>query len=107
MLPETLLSLAEAMAGADPVRAKAAKREMAHQVHAACAPKKPGRERAALIKDLTTLLETRRPRLVRAHAARLIGYAGSKGEDKALAKYASDPEIGEDIKMARERIQRA
>lgn len=107
MLPEPLLALAETMAGTDPVKAKAAKLEMAKLVHTACAPKRPGRERAAFLKQLSVLLDNRRPRLVRAHAAQLIGYAGGKADDKALAKYASDPEIGEDILMARERIQRA
>ena len=103
---ETLLSLAEAMASSDPVKAKAAKREMERQIHDACRPGKPWRERDPHLKELTTLLEKRHPRLVRAHAARLIGYAGSKEEESALAKYEPDPEIGDDIQMARERLRR-
>ena len=43
---ESFLSLADTMAGPDPVRAKAAKLQMATEVHAACAPKKSGRDRA-------------------------------------------------------------
>lgn len=103
---ETLLSLAETMASSDPVRAKAAKLAMAQQVHAACAPKKSSRDRAPLIKELLEIVSSPRPRLVRAHAARLVGYIGGKGEEVALGKAESDPEIGEDVRMARERIRR-
>lgn len=104
---ETLLSLAAAMADPDPVKAKAAKLQMEQQVHRACAPKLPWRTRAALLKELLSLVDSRnQPRAVRAQAARLLGYAGGKGEERALAQYESDPELGEDIRMARERLRR-
>jgi hypothetical protein len=104
---ETLLSLADAMSGSDLVKAKAAKAAMAQQVHAACAPGVTGKLRAELLRELLTIiLESKRPRLVRAHAIALLGFLGSKGDDKTLARLASDPELKDNIKMARERLRR-
>ena len=103
---ETLLSLADTMSGSDLVKAKAAKAAMAQQVHAACAPGGTGKLRAELLRELMTILASKRPRLVRAHAVALVGFLGSKGDDKAIARFASAPELKDDIKMARERLQR-
>jgi hypothetical protein len=103
---ETLLSLADTMSGADLVKAKAAKAIMAQQVHAACAPGGSAKLRAELLRELMAIFTSKRPRLVRAHAIELIGFLGSKNDDKALARLAADPELKDNIKMARERLRR-
>ena len=104
---ESLLSFADAMAGMDKVRAKAAKAAMAQAVHAACAPGSDKALRAALLKELLLILSSSRPRLVRAHATALLGFIGSKADDKALARLTADPELKEDTRMARERLRRS
>lgn len=104
---ESLLSLADAMAGTDKARAKAAKAALAQEVHAACAPGGDKTLRAALLKEILLILNSKRPRLVRAHAIALLGFIGSKADDKALARLAADPELKEDIRMARERLRRS
>lgn len=104
---ESLLSFADAMAGTDKARAKAAKAAMSQAVHAACAPGGDKALRAALVKELLMILSSKRPRLVRAHAAALIGFIGNKADDKALTRLAADPELKEDIWMARERLRRS
>ena len=104
---ESLLSFADAMAGMDKVRAKAAKAAMAQAVHAACVPGSDKALRAALLKELSLILSSSRPRLVRAHATALLGFIGSKADDKALARLTADPELKEDTRMARERLRRS
>ena len=103
---ELLTSLADAMAGSDPVKSKAAMLQMAQDVHGAGAPGQPKALRSALLKELLAIVMSKRPRGVRAHAARLVGYIGSKSDDKALARLAADHEIKTDIQMARERLRR-
>lgn len=103
---ELLTSLADTMAGSDPVKAKAAMLQMVQDVHGAGAPGQPKALRAELLKELMAIVASKRPRGVRAHAARLIGYIGSKGDERALARLAGDPELKADIQMARERLRR-
>jgi hypothetical protein len=103
---ERLTSLADTMAGSDPVKAKAAMLQMTQDVHGAAAPGQSKALRAELLKELMAIVASKRPRAARAHATRLIGYIGSKGEDKALARLATDPELRADIQMARERLRR-
>ena len=103
---ELLTSLADTMASADLARAKAAKLQMANDIHVACAPGQPKAARATLLKELLLIVGSKRPHLVRAHATRLVGYIGSKTDDKVLARFAADPEIKADIQMARERLRR-
>lgn len=104
---ELLTSLADTMAGGDQVKAKAAMLQMAHDVHAAAAPGQPKAFRSALLKELLDIVASKRPRMVRAHATRLVGYIGSKADDKSLARFATDPELKADIQMARERLRRS
>jgi hypothetical protein len=103
---DSLLGYADLMAGSDKVKAKAAMLQMAQDAHGAAAPGQPKALRAELLKELLEIVGSKRPRLVRAHAARLVGYIGSKGDDKALAKFAANPELKDDIQMARERLRR-
>ena len=103
---ELLTSLADTMAGSDQVKAKAAMLQMAHDVHGAAAPGQPKAFRAALLKELLSIVASKRPRMVRAHAARLVGYIGGKANDRELGRFASDPELKADIQMARERLRR-
>ena len=104
---ELLTSLADTMAGGDQVKAKAAMLQMTRDVHGAAAPGQPKAFRAALLKELLSIVASKRPRMVRAHAARLVGYIGSKADDKPLARFAADPELKADIQMTRERLRRS
>jgi len=98
--------LADQMSGTDPVASKAAKAELETSAHAAAAPgQKAARAQAA--KALVDVAKSNRPRLVRAHALRLIGFVGSKADAAAVAGLTKHPEIGQDAKIAIKRIQAA
>lgn len=108
---DALPGLAELMAGKDPAVAKAAKAAMEAVTHRALAPP-PGkdrpdraaRERAAAA--LTEVVDSSHPRMVRAHALFLLGFAGDGAQhEKALALLEKDPEVGEDARMARQRLR--
>lgn len=96
--------LADQMAGTDPTSSKAAKLEMEISAHAAAAPGQ-GAARAQAAKGLVDVAKSNRPRLVRAHALRLIGFVGSKADAAAVAALSKHPEIGQDAKIAIKRIQ--
>ncbi len=100
------ISLADAMGSADPQAAKAAKLALEKFVHAAGAPRAGAAPRRETLRALSTVALSKRPRLVRAHALRLIGLLGGPGEAKTLAPLEKDPQLGDDARMARERIQR-
>ena len=98
--------LADQMSSTDPVASKAAKAELEIFAHAAAAPgQKAARAQAA--KALVDVAMSNRPRLVRAHALRLIGFVGSKADAAAVAGLTKHPEIGQDAKIAIKRIQAA
>ncbi|WP_394796771.1 hypothetical protein [Armatimonas sp.] len=103
---DSLLAAADLMAGTDKVQAKAAMLRMAQTIHTVCRPGGSKTIRADYLKELLDILGGKRPRHVRAHATRLVGYIGSKTDDKALARFAADPELKADIQMARERLRR-
>jgi len=98
--------LADQMSGTDPVSSKAAKHEMEVSTHATAAPGQ-GAARAKAAKALVDVAKSNRPRLVRAHALRLIGFVGSKADAAAVAGLTKHPEIGQDAKIAIKRIQSA
>ncbi len=102
----SLISLADAMASTDPQVAKAAKLALEKLAHAAGAPRASAAQRRETLRALSTVALSQRPRLVRAHALRLLGLIGGPGEVKALAPLEKDPQLGDDARMARERIQR-
>lgn len=98
--------LADQMSGSDSAASKAAKLELEVAAHAAAAPgQNAARVQAA--KALVDVAKSNRPRLVRAHALRLIGFVGGKAEAGAIAGLAKHPEIGQDAKIAIKRIQSA
>lgn len=103
MREEPLESVADAMASAHPAVSKAARLELERRVHAAA---RPGSDRRPTIGALRGIALAPRPRLVRAHALRLLGFIGDRRAERAIARLESDPEIGEDARMARERIRR-
>ena len=98
--------LADQMSGADPVTSKAAKAELETSAHAAATPGQNA-ARAQAAKALVEVAKSNRPRLVRAHALRLIGFVGSKADAAAVAGLTKHPEIGQDAKIAIRRIQAA
>ena len=98
--------LADQMSGTDPVSAKAAKHEMEVSSHATAAPGQ-GAARVKAAKALVDVAKSSRPRLVRAHALRLIGFVGSKADAAAVAGLTKHPELGQDAKIAIKRIQSA
>lgn len=104
---ESLLSLADRMGGNNPVAAKAARLAMERAVHTACAPGASKGVRADILKELLAIVASQRPRMVRAHAIKLVGLIGRKSEDKPLARLANDPELKGDVQMARERLRRS
>lgn len=98
--------LADQMSSADPVASKAAKVEIETSAHAAAAPGQTA-ARTQAAKGLVAVATSNRPRLVRAHALRLIGFIGSKADAAALTGITKHPEIGQDAKIAIKRIQSA
>jgi hypothetical protein len=104
---EEIPTLADGMASADKATAKAAKLALEKLAHAAGAPRAGAGQRRETLRALSEIALSRRPRLVRAHALRLLGLIGGRAEEKVLASVERDPEVGEDARMARERIRRA
>jgi hypothetical protein len=100
------VSLADIMASPDPATAKAAKLALEKLAHAAGAPRAGAVQRRETLQALREIALSKRPRLVRAHALRLLGLIGARPEAQALAPVERDPEVGEDARMARERIRR-
>jgi hypothetical protein len=94
------------MGGPDPAAAKAAKAALTSFVHAASAPRTGAAQRRETLRALSAIVLSKRPRMVRAHAVYLLGLLGGKSEERALAPQERDPEIGEDVRMARERLRR-
>lgn len=103
-LSEAIPLLADAMAGADPAAAVQATRALEKLAHNAARPGAPD-ERGQALAELKKLAISRRPRKVRAHALRLLGFVGDRGTERALAALERDPEVGEDARMARQRIR--
>jgi len=105
-----LPGLADLMGGADPAVAKTARAGMETLVHRVRAPP-PGKDRgdgaarARTADALAQIARSSRPRMVRAHALYLLGFAGDGSHEKALAALEKDTEVGEDARMARQRIR--
>jgi hypothetical protein len=109
-----LPGLAELMGGADRAVAKTAREAMEALVHRSLAPVS-GKNRpdpavrartAAALREIAAA--SARPRLVRAHALCLLGFAGDgSADEKALAALENDPELGDDAHMARQRLRSA
>jgi hypothetical protein len=105
-----LSGLADRMGDPDPTTAKAAKLAMERLVHRNLAPaegedRPDDAARTAVADALLEIARAPRPRLVRAHALYLGGFAGDGRHEKALSALEKDPQVGEDARMARQRIR--
>lgn len=101
--PASIAKLADAMMSADPVVSKAGKMDLEVAAHAAAAPGN-GPVRAVMASALVLVANSNRPRLVRAHALKLIGFVGAKAHATGISKLSNHPEIGQDTKIAIRRI---
>lgn len=105
-----LPGLADLMGSADPATAKAAKSAMERFVHQSLAPPAgkdhpDGRARSGVADALREIAASPRPRLVRAHALALLGFAGDGRDERAIAGMEPDPDLGQNARMARRRIR--
>jgi hypothetical protein len=110
--PEVLAGLADYLAHPDKAIAKAARAAMERFVHSKMSPEKgKGRPnsgiRDTVAENLLAIAASSRPRIARAYALTLYGFAGngSAGEETILNTLEKDKEIGEDARMARQRVR--
>ncbi len=61
-------------------------------------------EARAVSERLLLLTDASRPRSVRAHALHLLGFVADKRSTAPIARLLGDPEVGEEARMALERI---
>ena len=95
--------LSDLVGGADRPAAKAAKGALENIVHHADRPgAKP--EARAVTLTLLDVAASPRPAPARAHALYLLGFAADGRAAAAIAKMRNDPEIGDEARMALERI---
>ncbi len=108
-LTKSVINLGKQMSDPDKATAKMAKVAMERYVHAQGRPGANKNDRQSVIEGLMTVAKDRTAysRMARAHAIRLLGYIGGRGEERNLESLEKDPEIGENARMARERIRRA
>jgi hypothetical protein len=108
-LTSRIVDLANRMADPDKIKAKMAKVAMERLVHAQARPGANKKDRQSVNDGLLMVAKEEKnySRMTRAHALRLLGYIGGRGEERALGSLEKDPELGEDARMARERIRRA
>jgi hypothetical protein len=98
------------MGSPDPAIAKAAKAAMQRLVHLKLASpagtdRPDGGARTAVAESLLDIARSSRPRLVRAHALYLVGFTGDGRQEKTLSALENDPQVGENARMARQRIR--
>lgn len=101
--PDAIPALARLMAGNDPDVAKAAKEALIVIVHRAARPGAPLEARAAA-ERLAAVAAHPGPRAVRADAIYLLGFVGGPASVPALARLLNDPDVGEEARMALQRI---
>lgn len=107
-LTSRIMDLANRMADPDKAKAKMAKVAMEKLVHVQARPDGNKKDRESVAKGLLSVAKDGNAysRMTRAHAIRLLGYIGAGSEERALGALEKDPEVGEDARMARERIRR-
>jgi hypothetical protein len=106
-LAENILLVANGAASSDPATAKKARLFLEGIVHQYAAPNAPKNLQHSVAEALLTIAQdSQRPRMVRAHALRLLGFIGDKKHANALKPLLSDPQLSEDAHMATERITR-
>lgn len=100
---EAIAPLGELMASSDKGVAKAAGGAMETIAHHAARPG-AGKEAQAAAAELMLLAQPKHPRMVRSEALNLLGMVGDSRVVPGLAELLSDPEVGEDARLALERI---
>jgi hypothetical protein len=105
-----LHGLADIMGGTEPSAAKSAKLAMERYVHQCLGPhpgkdRPDGKVRSAVAESLQTIVASARPRLVRAHALLLLGFAGDHRDEKSLTAMLTDAELGPNARMTVQRIR--
>lgn len=98
-----LPGLADLAGGQDKPIAKAAKKAMEDITHYAASPGAQ-REAHAVAQQLLAVAASGRPREVRSHALYLLGFVGTDEMVPALTTLFPNNEVGEDARMAAERI---
>lgn len=98
--------LADLMASDDKAIAKAAKMALRDITHYAAQPG-AWRERLAVAQALLAVAASNRPRMVRAEALHLLGFVADARFAPAVSALVGDNEVGEDARMALERIKAA
>ncbi len=101
---DALPGLADLAASSDKAVAKAAQKAMADIIHHAARPGAGGEAGQAAAALLNIAQAANRPRAVRAHALYLLGFVASKTAAPVLKGLMTDREIGEDARMALDRI---
>jgi hypothetical protein len=89
----------------DPARIKEGKQRLERWAHHATRPNADKRERHDAANTLLAIIETPSPRPLRTFLIRLLGFIGDRDHERKLEAWERDPEIGEDVRMARERIR--
>lgn len=100
---EALPQLGAIYSGGDPAAGKAAYEAIKKIVYNAGRPGAAAEAKSAS-SALLELASSQHPRYVRADAIQLLGVVGGDDEAKALAAMISDTDLGEDARMALERI---
>jgi HEAT repeat protein len=100
---DALLPLGRVYAGTDSASGKAAFEAMKRIAYNAGRPGAPEEAKAAS-ESLLTLTSAVHSRQVRADALELLGIVGSATEVKAIAALMDDKEVGEDARLALQRI---
>jgi hypothetical protein len=99
-----IVGLGDLAAHSDNAIAKSAKQALGEITHYAARPGAGNEARAVAAQLLVVANDTARPRAVRAHALHLLGFVAGDAHVPALGRLLADHEIGQDARMALERI---
>jgi HEAT repeat protein len=109
--PAALAGLADLMSHSDKAIAKAAKTAMERLTHGVLKPA-PGKDkpnsddgRGKAADQLVEIAMSSRPRMTRAHALYLAGFAGERMHEALVADLEKDKDVGEDARMALQRMR--
>ncbi|MBM3493240.1 MAG: hypothetical protein FJX72_02795 [Armatimonadetes bacterium] len=98
-----IVPLGNAAGGTDPAAARAAIEALRRVAHH-CARPKAASERKAAVRELVKLTTAASPRHVRVEALYLLGFVGGADATGALGGLLTDASIGEEARLALERI---
>lgn len=99
-----IAGLGDLASGPDKAVAKAARKALEDIAHHAARPGAKGKETQAVADQMALLTDAKRPRALRAHALHLLGFVGRDKNVAGIARLLSDPQVGDDARMALERI---